>query len=133
MKQHNPLEHFELHPLIELKLLGIDISVNKAVIMMWIVCILIPCIVVLAVRGRRMIPTRLQSLTEISIEFLRNMVIDNMGEKGLKFFPFIATLFFFILFCNLIGIIPGSYTVTSHRSEERRVGKECRSRWSPYH
>ena len=113
MKQHNPLEHFELHPLIELKLLGIDISVNKAVIMMWIVCILIPCIVVLAVRGRRMIPTRLQSLTEISIEFLRNMVIDNMGEKGLKFFPFIATLFFFILFCNLIGIIPGSYTVTS--------------------
>jgi F-type H+-transporting ATPase subunit a len=41
------------------------------------------------------------------------MVIDNMGEKGLKFFPFIATLFFFILFCNLIGIIPGSYTVTS--------------------
>lgn len=60
-----------------------------------------------------MIPTRLQSLTEISIEFLRNMVIDNMGEKGLKFFPFIVTLFFFILFCNLIGIVPGSYTVTS--------------------
>ncbi len=94
MKQHNPLEHFELHPLIELKLLGIDISVNKAVIMMWIVCILIPCIFVLAVRGRRMIPTRLQSLTEISIEFLRNMVIDNMGEKGLKFFflPFFFTV-----------------------------------------
>ncbi|HDY67985.1 MAG TPA: F0F1 ATP synthase subunit A, partial [Candidatus Scalindua sp.] len=108
MKQHNPLEHFELHPLIEIKLLGIDISVNKAVIMMWIVCILIPCIFMLAARGRRMIPTRLQSLTEISIEFLRNMAVDNMGKKGLKFFPFIATLFFFILFCNLLGIIPGS-------------------------
>jgi len=39
--------------------------------------------------------------------------VDNMGKKGLKFFPFIATLFFFILFCNLLGIIPGSYTVTS--------------------
>ena len=113
MEQHNPLEHFELHPLIEINLFGIDISVNKAVILMWIVCILIPCIFMLAARGRRIIPTRLQSLTEISIEFLRNMVVDNMGKKGLKFFPFIATLFFFILFCNLLGIIPGSYTVTS--------------------
>ena len=113
MEQHNPLEHFELHPIIDINLFGVDISVNKAVIMMWIICILIPCLFMLAARGRRIIPTRLQSLTEISIEFLRNLVVDNMGKKGLKFFPFIATLFFFILFCNLLGIIPGAYTVTS--------------------
>ncbi len=113
MEQHNPLEHFELHPIIDINLFGVDISVNKAVIMMWIVCILIPCLFMLAARGRRIIPTRLQSLTEISIEFLRNLAVDNMGKKGLKFFPFIATLFFFILFCNLLGIIPGAYTVTS--------------------
>jgi F-type H+-transporting ATPase subunit a len=50
---------------------------------------------------------------EISVEFLKNMVVENMGKEGLRFFPFIATLFFFILFCNLLGIIPGSYTVTS--------------------
>jgi len=113
LEQHNPLEHFELHPIIDINLFGVDISVNKAVIMMWIICILIPCLFMLAARGRRIIPTRLQSLTEISIEFLRNLVVDNMGKKGLKFFPFIATLFFFILFCNLLGIIPGAYTVTS--------------------
>lgn len=113
MKQHNPIEHFELHPLIEIKLFGIDVSVNKAVIMMWIICILIPCIFMLAVKGRRIIPTRLQSLAEVCIEFLKNMVVENMGKEGLKFFPFIATLFFFILFCNLLGKIPGAYTVTS--------------------
>ena len=65
-----------------------------------------------AARGR-MIPTKLQSMAEISIEFLRNLILENMGEKGMKFFPFIATLFFFILFCNMIGLVPGSYTVTS--------------------
>jgi F-type H+-transporting ATPase subunit a len=113
LKQHNPLEHFELHPLIEIKLFGIDISVNKAVIMMWIICVLIPVLFMLAVRGRKIIPNRFQSLVEMCVEFLKNMVVDNMGKEGLKFFPFIATLFFFILFCNLLGAIPGAYTVTS--------------------
>src|SRR5207247_6590578 len=56
---------------------------------------------------------RLQSLAEILVEFIRNMIMDTMGEKGMKFFPFVATLFVFILFCNILGLIPGSYTVTS--------------------
>jgi hypothetical protein len=47
------------------------------------------------------------------VDFIRSMILDTMGKEGMRFFPFIATLFIFILFCNLIGMIPGSYTVTS--------------------
>ena len=58
-------------------------------------------------------PTRLQSLAELLVEFIRGMILDTMGEKGMRFFPFIATLFVFILFSNILGLIPGTYTVTS--------------------
>ena len=63
--------------------------------------------------GRRLVPTRLQSLAELLVEFIRGMILDTMGEKGMRFFPFIATLFVFILFSNILGLIPGTYTVTS--------------------
>lgn len=109
----NPLEHFELHILIPLKLFGLDISINQAVIMMWIACAAVFLFFWAATRQGRLIPTKLQSMAEISVEFLRKMVVENMGEAGLRFFPFIATLFFFVLFCNLFGLIPGAYTVTS--------------------
>jgi len=52
-------------------------------------------------------------LAEMSVEFLRGLVLENMGEQGMRFFPFIVTLFFFILFANLLGLIPGTYTITS--------------------
>jgi len=109
----NPLHPFELYPYGEVHLFGLDVSPNKAVIMMWIIIALATLILVAAGRGRRPIPTRLQSLAELLVEFIRGMILDTMGEKGLRFFPFIATLFVFILFSNLLGLVPGSYTVTS--------------------
>jgi len=109
----NPLHPFELHPYGEFHLFGLDISLNKAVIMMWVVIVLAALLLITAGRGRRLIPTRLQSLAEMLVEFIRGMILDTMGEKGMKFFPFVATLFVFILFCNLLGLIPGTYTVTS--------------------
>ncbi|HEV8243132.1 MAG TPA: F0F1 ATP synthase subunit A [Nitrospirales bacterium] len=109
----NPLHPFELHPYGEFHLFGFDVSLNKAVIMMWVVIALAALLLIAAGRGRRLIPTRLQSLAEMLVEFIRGMILDTMGEKGMKFFPFVATLFVFILFCNLLGLIPGTYTVTS--------------------
>ena len=109
----NPLHHFELHTLVPLNLFGVDISINKAVILMWVVCGAMMALFSLAAKGRRIIPTRLQSVVEMLVEFIRDMVLDIMGEKGLKLLPFLITLFFFILFSNLFGLIPGSYTVTS--------------------
>jgi F-type H+-transporting ATPase subunit a len=111
--ESNPLHPFELHPYGSLSLFGLDISPNKAVVMMWIIIVLASSLLIMAARQQRLVPTRLQSLGEILVEFIRGMIMDTMGEKGMKFFPFVATLFVFILFCNLLGLIPGSYTVTS--------------------
>ncbi len=98
---------------MHISLLGLDISLNKAVIMMWVVIALAAWFLIAAGRQRRLIPTRLQSVAEMLVEFLRDMILDTMGKAGMRFFPFIASLFIFILFANLLGLIPGSYTVTS--------------------
>ncbi|HET8579603.1 MAG TPA: F0F1 ATP synthase subunit A [Nitrospiraceae bacterium] len=109
----NPLHPFELHPFAPLSLFGLDISLNKAVIMMWVVVALIAGLLIMAGTSRRLVPTKLQSLAELLVDFIRGMILDTMGKDGMRFFPFLATLFLFILFCNLLGLIPGSYTVTS--------------------
>jgi F-type H+-transporting ATPase subunit a len=109
----NPLDPFELHPLVQLSLFGVDISLNKAVLMMWLVIALVSGLLLLAASSRRLVPMKLQSMAEIFVEFIRGMISDTIGKQGMRFFPFIATLFLFILFCNLAGLVPGSYTVTS--------------------
>ena len=65
-------------------------------------------------QGRALVPTRMQSCAELLYSFIRSMVMDVLGEEGKKFFPWIYTLFIFILFGNLAGMIPGSFTFTSH-------------------
>lgn len=60
-----------------------------------------------------LVPTKLQSLAEMLVEFIRGMIHETMGPEGMRFFPLIASLFLFILCCNLLGLIPGAYTVTS--------------------
>jgi F-type H+-transporting ATPase subunit a len=109
----NPLHPFELHNLIPISLGGIDISINKAVLMMWVVVALVAVLMVKASSSRKLVPSKLQNMAEMVAEFIRNIILDTMGQKGMKFFPLVATLFLFILFCNLLGLIPGSYTVTS--------------------
>jgi len=109
----NPLHPFELHPFGQLSLFGLDISLNKAVIMMWVVVALIAGLLIVAGASRRLVPTKLQSLAELFVDFIRGMILDTMGKDGMRFFPFLATLFLFILFCNLLGLVPGLYTVTS--------------------
>ena len=111
--EHNPLEHFQLYNWISLHLFGFDVSINKAVVMMWLVSGSVILFFTFANRAVTLVPGRIQNLAEIAMDFLRNMVVENMGEKGLAFLPFVASLFFFILFSNLLGLIPGFYTVTS--------------------
>ncbi len=65
-------------------------------------------------RQRALVPGRLQSVAEVGYEFIAKMVGDNVGDEGKKYFPFILTLFLFVLGCNAVGIIPYSFTPTSH-------------------
>ncbi len=111
--EESPLHPFELHNIIPITLGGLDVSINKAVLIMWVVVGLVAVLMVLAGSARKLVPGKLQSLAEILVDFIRGIILDTMGQGGMKFFPLIATLFLFILFCNLIGLIPGSYTVTS--------------------
>lgn len=111
--EESPLHPFELHDWIPISLGGLDISINKAIVMMWVVVSLVTVLMVMAGSARKLVPGKLQSLAEIMVDFIRSMIMDTMGKEGMRFFPLIATLFLFILFCNLIGMIPGSYTVTS--------------------
>lgn len=111
--EESPLHPFELHELVPMSLFGLDISVNKAVIWMWIVVGLVAVLMITAAKAKSLVPGKLQSLAELMVDFIRGIILDTMGPQGMKFFPFIATLFLFILFSNLLGLIPGSYTVTS--------------------
>jgi F-type H+-transporting ATPase subunit a len=111
--EESPLHPFELHEWIPISLGGFDISVNKAVVMMWVVVSLAAVFMVIAGSARKLVPGKLQSVAEIMVDFIRSMILDTMGKEGMRFFPLIGTLFLFILFCNLLGLIPGSYTVTS--------------------
>jgi F-type H+-transporting ATPase subunit a len=81
---------------------------------MVIIVAVVTALLTLSMQGRALVPTRWQSLAEIFYETIANMVRDNVGSGGRPYFPFIFTLFMFTLFANGIGLIPGSFTVTSH-------------------
>ncbi|WP_280517626.1 F0F1 ATP synthase subunit A [Falsirhodobacter halotolerans] len=77
-----------------------------------VVCVL--ALMVLGTRRRAMIPTRSQSVAEMAYGLIHNMVHDVVGKDGAKYFPYIMTLFLFVLFANLLGLVPASFTTTSH-------------------
>jgi len=111
----SPLHHFEVHTIIPIHIGGLDLSVNNAVVAMWVGLAIVAGAFMLVVnRGVSPIPGKLQSILEVALEFIRGMVFEFIGEEeGKKYVSFIATLFLFILACNLIGLVPGSYTITS--------------------
>lgn len=108
-----PMEQFAVKPLVPLHIGGYDVSFTNQALWMWIVVGAVSLFMTLAVRRRSLVPTRLQSMAEISYEFVADMIGSAAGEDGLKFFSFIFTLFMFILFSNVLGLLPGSFTVTS--------------------
>ncbi|MEL6979086.1 MAG: F0F1 ATP synthase subunit A [Pseudomonadota bacterium] len=89
-------------------------SFTNSSLMMLIVVGVSTLLLTLGASGRALVPSKLQSMTELTYEFIRRMVSDTAGDEGLKYFPYIFTVFIFILFSNLLGLIPYSFTVTSH-------------------
>ena len=81
--------------------------------MMWIVVGVASLLLLKAGAAKSLVPSKIQSLAELLVEFIRGIIQDTMGSSGMRYFPLISALFLFILFCNLLGLIPDSYTVTS--------------------
>jgi F-type H+-transporting ATPase subunit a len=111
---HSPMEQFEIRKLWDLNFLGHDISFTNSSLMMIVALILISGFMIFAMNKRSLVPTRIQSMAEIVYEYVAGMVKENLGEDGMKFFPWVFSIFIFILVLNLIGLLPGNFTVTSH-------------------
>jgi F-type H+-transporting ATPase subunit a len=113
-EHHSPMAQFEIKKIFDLELFGHDVSFTNASLLMIIALGLIVGFMVYAMRNRALVPSRLQSMAEVVYEYVAGIVKENLGEEGMKFFPWVFSLFIFILALNLLGMIPGSFTVTSH-------------------
>jgi F-type H+-transporting ATPase subunit a len=110
----SPLEQFEIHTLHPINVGGINASFTNASLYMAVAVVAVTTFLVLGMRRAAVVPGRWQSMAEIMYEFIAGMIRDNAGHDAKAYFPFVFTLFMFILFANLIGLIPGAFAVTSH-------------------
>ena len=110
---HSPVEQFTIKTLMHIELFGYDVSFSNSALFMMLTVILSVAYLTYAMRNRAMVPGRLQASAEMLYEFVSEMVRSNVGSEGRPFFPFIFTLFIFLLFGNMLGLIPYSYTITS--------------------
>lgn len=113
-EKHSPLHQFEIHPLIPIEVAGLDISFTNSALLMVSAVVATIVFLTLAMRDRLLVPSRLQSMAEIFYQFIGTTLKDTVGLEGIKYFPFIFAMFMFILVCNLLGMLPYSFTVTSH-------------------
>ena len=110
----DPMSQFKITKIFDGPQIGpIDLSFTNSSLWMMVGAGLAVTFFAVAARGK-LIPGRLQSIGEICYGFIADMVKDTVGPEAMKFFPFIFTLFFFILFANLIGMSPYAFTTTSH-------------------
>ena len=108
-----PFDQFVVHRLVPIQLGNVDASFTNTSLWMAIAVLVTTLLMILAVNKTALVPGRWQSLAELSYEFVAGMVRDNVGDTGKAYFPFVFALFMFILFCNLLGLIPYSFTPTS--------------------
>ena len=110
----SPLEQFTIEPILDLKIGETDISFTNSSLWMAITALVLIVFMVVGTQRRAMVPGRWQSAVEYFYQVVADMVRDNVGSQGRPYFPFIFTLFTFILFGNLLGLVPGAFTFTSH-------------------
>ena len=110
----DPIHQFQINDLIPMaNIAGRDIAFTNSALVMLIIVASVSLLLIGATARRAVVPGRLQSIAEISYEFVAHTLQSSTGPEGMKFFPFVFTLFMFVLFANLIGLIPYSFTVTS--------------------
>lgn len=109
----SPLEQFEIHEIVPLSIGALDISITNSTAYMAAAFALSVGFLAIGVRRAAIVPGRWQNIAELSYEFIATLIKETIGSEGRKYFPIIFTLFMFILFANLLGMVPFSFTVTS--------------------
>ena len=110
----SPVDQFRIEPLVPIKLGSVDVSFTNSALFMVVAILIASALLTFSVRRRALVPGRWQSVAELLYEGTANMIRDTVGNEGRKYFPFIFTLFMFLLFGNLIGLVPFTFTYTSH-------------------
>jgi F-type H+-transporting ATPase subunit a len=111
---HSPLEQFKIEPILPIHVGGHDLSFTNSSLVMVLALLLASSFLILGMRRQALVPGRMQSMAELSYEFIANLLSDTVGEEGKKYFPIVFTIFIFVLLGNLIGMVPYSFTFTSH-------------------
>ena len=114
MATESPLHQFTIERLAEIHIGRFDFSFTNSALAMTVAAVIITGVMVAAGRQASLVPGRLQSAVEMLYEFIANMLEENVGQEGRQYFPFLFTLFMFVLLGNLLGMIPYSFTFTSH-------------------
>jgi len=110
---NDPMQQFEIKKIFDLPKIGnVDVSFTNSSLYMVISVALVVAFFALTLK-KNLVPGRMQSLGEMSYEFIANMLRDTTGPEAMKFFPFVFTIFFFVLFSNLVGMFPYAFTTTS--------------------
>src|SRR6185295_9287490 len=111
----DPIHQFEIHNIVTLgKIGGHEIAITNSAVFMAITVVGIAALLLGATSARALVPGRMQSIAEMSYEFVANTIQSTAGKEGMKFFPLVFTLFMFILVANIIGLVPYTFTITSH-------------------
>lgn len=110
----DPIHQFQVTKWLDLNLGGVDISFTNASGFMLLGVVMVLAFFGMAASKGNLIPSRMQSAAEIGYGFVADMVRGAAGEEGLRFFPFVFTLFFFVFAANMIGMVPYAFTTTSH-------------------
>ena len=111
----NPMHQFHVYRIgPEISIAGVDLSFTNASLFMLISAVLISILLLFSTKEKKLIPSKIQLISEMLYNFIAKMISDTAGKKAKPYFPFIFSLFIFILFCNMVGMLPYSFTVTSH-------------------
>jgi F-type H+-transporting ATPase subunit a len=111
---NDPISQFKIKSLFDINVGGVQLDFTNSTFWMVTSVFLIILFFSMAANRKALVPSRLQSVGELGYTFIADMIRGISGEEGLKFFPFVFTLFFFVLFANFIGMVPFAFTTTSH-------------------
>ncbi|MCQ0989218.1 F0F1 ATP synthase subunit A [Jiella marina] len=110
----DPIHQFQISSIVPIKIGSWDFSFTNSALFMVLTVAVTAAFLYYTTRGRGLVPSRAQSVTELTYEFTANMLRDAAGTAGMRFFPFVFAIFLFVLVANLFGMIPFFFTVTSH-------------------